>query len=159
MCNIVRQFPEIANTLFILLLIVTFYAWIGNAAFYGSREGIAHFSSLVEGMYTLWTCVTTSNYPDVMMLGYNENRVITLYFISFMIIAFYFVMNVILASVVNSYNSSEESFEEKKAEDIKRNMNDAYELLDHDGQGWIGRKVIMEVFRILNEECPEIRYV
>ena len=76
-----------------------------------------------------------------------------------MVIAFYFVMNVILASVVNSYNNSEQSYEDKKAADIKRNMNDAYELLDQDNQGWVGKKIIMEIFRILNEECPEIRYV
>lgn len=76
-----------------------------------------------------------------------------------MVIAFYFVMNVILASVVNSYNSSETTYEEEKAKDIKKNLNDAYELLDQDNHGWIGKKSIMEIFHILNEECPEIRHI
>lgn len=51
---------------------------------------------------TLWICVTTANYPDVMMPSYNESRLTALYFISFMVISFFYLMNLILAVTVNS---------------------------------------------------------
>lgn len=51
---------------------------------------------------TLWICVTTANYPDVMMSSYNKNRVTALYFISFMVISFFYLMNLVLAVTVNS---------------------------------------------------------
>ena len=35
--------------------------------FVDSDEGDLHFPSLVEGLWTLWICVTTANYPDVMV--------------------------------------------------------------------------------------------
>ena len=34
---------------------------------------------------TLWICVTTANYPDVMMPGYNEHRLVAVFFVSFMV--------------------------------------------------------------------------
>ena len=51
---------------------------------------------------TLWICVTTANYPDVMMPSYNENRLMALYFISFMVISFFYLINLVLAVTVNS---------------------------------------------------------
>jgi hypothetical protein len=51
---------------------------------------------------TLWICVTTANFPDVMMPSYNESRLTALYFISFMVISFFYLMNLILAVTVNS---------------------------------------------------------
>jgi len=50
--------------------------------------------------------MTTVVYPDVMMAGYNENRYTAIYFVSFMILTFFFFQNVILGSICNIYNSS-----------------------------------------------------
>ena len=38
-------------------------------------------------------CVTTANYPDVMMTAYNNDSITWIYFVSFMIISFFFLMN------------------------------------------------------------------
>ena len=148
--------PAIGNLLFLLFLIVTFYAWAGNTMLFGTKEGTTYFPTLVEGMYTLFICVTTSNYPDVMMFEYNRNRAVNIYFISFMVIAFYFVMNVILSSVVNSYTNSESEHEENRMEKVKSKMQKAFKLLDPDGVGSIGRMEVMAAFRVLNDDCPEV---
>ena len=138
---------------------ISFYAWIGNALFFGSEEGLTYFSSLVESMYTLWICVTTANYPDVMMLAYNRNRISNIFFISFMVIAYYLLMNVVLATVVNSYNNSNIEYQKKRLESVNTKMMNAYSLLDPHGVGWIEKEDVMAVFTVLNEDCPEVRYV
>ena len=57
-----------------LAIVILFYAWFGVVIFYDSPQGVEAFPSLAEGMWTLWICVTTANYPDVMMPSYNEHR-------------------------------------------------------------------------------------
>jgi Ion transport protein len=85
-----------------LAIVVSFYAWFGVVLFYGTEQGYENFPNLVEGIWTLWICITTANYPDVMMPSYNDNRLSGIFFVSFMIISFFYLMNLILAGVVNT---------------------------------------------------------
>ena len=99
--------------------------------FVDTDEGNQLFPSLVEGLWTLWICVTTANYPDVMMPGYNDNRWVALYFVSFMVITFFFLMNVVLAAVVNEYDSNVQERRTRNAEFARTSLQKAYALLTH----------------------------
>mmetsp|Transcript_61551 Transcript_61551/g.181897 ORF Transcript_61551/g.181897 Transcript_61551/m.181897 type:complete len:558 (-) Transcript_61551:117-1790(-) len=151
--------PELVSVLFLLLIVILFYAWIGVVAFFELEEGYASFSNLIEAMWTLWMCTTTVNYPDVIMPAYNKSRVTALYFISFMIITFFFMMNVILALVVNSYNNEVDARRQQIKNISKDNLKMAFKLMDIDEQGWIDREAIMTIFLVLNEDCPEISHI
>jgi two pore calcium channel protein len=110
-------------------------------------------------MWTLWIMVTTANYPDVMMPAYNEIPLASLYFISFMMISFFFIMGVVLASIVNSYQNDDDMRKAKIKELRQKNLLQAFQLLDKNEEGWVDRETIMSVFLVLNEDCPEIRYI
>lgn len=86
-----------------LAIVIVFYAWFGVVLFYGTKQGDETFPNLIEGIWTLWICITTANYPDVMMPSYSANRLSGIFFVSFMVISFFYLMNLILAAVVNSY--------------------------------------------------------
>jgi len=49
--------------------------------------------------------LTTANFPDIMLPSYNSNRVNCLFYISFMIIGLYFLLNVLLAIVYDNYKT------------------------------------------------------
>ena len=88
---------------------------------------------------------------------FNENRWVALYFISFMVISFFFLMNVILAGVVNRYDTA---MTQRKGEMIARaneNLRRAFALMDPDGRGFIDRETVMGLFLIFNEDFPEFR--
>jgi two pore calcium channel protein len=123
--------------------------------FYGLSEGKEHFPNIIDAMWTLWICVTTANYPDVMMPAYNENRLTALYFVIFMVITFFFLMNVILASVVNAYDNELDRRKTVRKEMSKKDLQEAFELMQHDGS--IDRETVMALFLILNEDFPEFR--
>ena len=95
--------PRVFSILTLLVLVILFYAWFGVVIFYDSPQGKRDFANLIEGCWTLWQMVTTVNYPDVMMPSYNDNRLAGLYFVSFMILCFFFFMNLILATIFNAY--------------------------------------------------------
>lgn len=59
----VEVIPSVLSVAAVLLMVNVFYALIGVASFSGTREGDEHFSNLIEGMWTLWTSMTTVIYP------------------------------------------------------------------------------------------------
>jgi len=155
--TVMKLLPEVVYAFLLFLIVLTFYAWIGTVAFYDTEEGQLHFSNLVESMWTLWICVTTANYPDVMMAAYNNNRFVNLFFVSFMIVEFYGFMNVILAVVVNFYSRVNDEYEHERQLLTDNKLERAFRILDKNEAGQIGRETVMELFPLLNEDCPDIK--
>lgn len=94
-----------------------------------------------------------------MMPAYNRNRWVALYFVSFMAIAFFFLMNLILAVIVNQYNENATERSKKRRQYSKDCLKKAFKLLDLHGKGWIDRDTVMALFFILNEDFPEFRHI
>ena len=115
------------------------------------------YNPLLTPHRTLWICITTANYPDVMMPAYNENRVVAIYFISFMTLSFFYIMNLILAVAVNAYDESINERKRAREEMTKVLLLEAFTLLDHNNENVVSRKSIMRVMTILNQDIPEIR--
>lgn len=100
--------------------------------------------------------MTTVIYPDVMMAGYNQNRFVALYFVSYMIFVFFFFQNVILGYICNIYNSRhdiKDSELEKAREDYCR---EAFNILTAGDVGYVTRRQLMGIFFILNQEFDDI---
>ena len=157
--TLVSMMPEVANILFLLFLFIAFYAWIGVVAFYGSDEGKQMFPNIVDAMFTLWIATTTANYPDLMMPVYNTNRLSALYFILFMGVTFFFLMNVILASVVNAYDNEIDNRRVERSKQTATSFGEAFQLMDPNDEGTIDRDTVMALFLILNEDFPEFRTI
>lgn len=89
------------------------------------------------------------------MPSFNGNRFSALYFVIFMIITFFFFMNVILASVVNTYDDAMDDRKENRKAKEHAQLSEAFDLMDMDKCGIIDRDTIMTLFRILNKDFPE----
>jgi hypothetical protein len=149
--------PSLISVAVVLFMVIGFYGLIGVAAFYGTKEGELHFSNWVEGIWTLWTSMTTVIYPDVMMAGYNENRWVALYFITFMMFTFFFLLNVILGVVANGYNASNEARDKETKLTRTNYLIRAFDLItSKTGLDHVTYDQLTAVFLVLNEECDEI---
>jgi Ca2+-binding EF-hand superfamily protein len=153
------QLPQVLNICVMLVIYMVFWAFLGTVLFYDTQEGKDHFSSLVESLWTLWICVTTANYPDVMMPAYNENRFAGIYFVVFMVVTFFFFMNLILASIVNAYDDTMNSRRKSQKEAENAKLSEAFELMDKDKTGTVDRATLMTLFKILNKDFPEFRHI
>lgn len=100
--------------------------------------------------------MTTVIYPDVMMAGYNENRYTALYFVSFMILTFFFFQNVILGSICNIYNNSREVCDSEVDQARTDLCLRAFHLLTGGDIDYVSRQQMMGIFLILNDDCDEI---
>lgn len=117
------------------------------------------FPNLMDGIWTLWIATTTANYPDLMMPAYNDNRAVNVYFILYMVVTFFFLMNVILASVVNAYDNELDRRREETTIVNRKKLSQAFELMEEDEAGAIDREIVMALFSILNEDFPELRTI
>ena len=109
-------------------------------------------------VWTLFTSMTTVIYPDVMMAGYNDNRFVALYFISYMILTFFFFQNIILGQICDVYNDTRSAKDTeliKARDDLCRK---AFDLLTSDSEvDYVTKQQLMGLFLILNEDCEEIQ--
>jgi two pore calcium channel protein len=92
-----------------------------------------------------------------MMPIYNENRWAALYFVSFMVVTFFFLMNIILASVVNEYDTAVKNRQKEHVQASTDKLKKAYQLMDSHDTGRIDQETVMALFWILNEDFPEFR--
>jgi len=76
-----------------------------------------------------------------------------------MIISFFFLLNLILAIVVERYNEVVGNQEKSDKEASKECLIKAFELLDADKLGYVDKKTLMSLFCILNDDFPEFRHL
>ena len=152
-----KMIPSLSSVAVVLFMVISFYGLIGVAAFYGTKLGDQHFSNWIEAIWTLWTSMTTVIYPDVMMAGYNENRFVALFFVSFMMITFFFLLNVMLGVVCDGYNNNSDARQAEIEEARSSYITTAFELLTmNNNTNEVTESQMMAVFVILNEDCDEI---
>ena len=79
-------------------------------------EGFIYFRTPSMGLYNMFICLTTANFPDVMLPAYNENRFYCLFFIGYLMFGLYFLQNLILAMIFDNYKKRVYEKEESKVD-------------------------------------------
>ena len=153
-----KMTPHVMKVLFLLGVIVIFYAWFGVVIFKDSKQGRT-FPNLIEGMWTLYISITTANYPDVSMDSYNENRLAAIYWMSFMSISFFYIMNLILAVCTEVYDDSISGRKEERKKLAEELLKEAFFLLEPDEKGDVCRESMIKVMAILNKDIPEVKSI
>ena len=70
-----------------------------------------------------------------MMPAYNENRFVALYFVSWMSLTYFFLLNVILAVIVNAYTENTKSRDDQFDETRKAYIHKAFQIIDKENLG------------------------
>lgn len=86
-----------------IFMYITFFSLILFFEFKYSLEGFNYFLSPHEAIYNMIILMTTANFPDVMLPGYYERRLNSLFFIIYLVFGLYFLQNILLAVVIDIY--------------------------------------------------------
>ena len=76
---------------------------LANTSYYDHKEGEKYFGTIGRSIISLTVLVTTANHPNVMMPIYQYNRFSSLYFIVFVIIGTFVILNVLIATTYNHF--------------------------------------------------------
>jgi hypothetical protein len=90
--------------LFIVVYIL-YFSWMGQRYFSGTKEGVEYFSTFGNSCFNMLVLMTTSNYPDIMLPAYQIYRGDCLYFIIYLVVGLYLLMNLLLAIFYSNFKS------------------------------------------------------
>ncbi|CAG08550.1 unnamed protein product, partial [Tetraodon nigroviridis] len=104
--QIFQSLPPFIDILLLLLFFMVIFAILGFCLF-SSNSSDPYFSTLENSLVSLFVLLTTANFPDVMMPAYSKNRWSCVFFIVYLSIELYFIMNLLLAVVFDTFNDVE----------------------------------------------------
>ncbi|XP_077317387.1 two pore channel protein 1 isoform X4 [Lithobates pipiens] len=104
--QIFQSLPPFIDILLLLLFFMVIFAILGFYLF-SSNPSDPYFSTLENSLVSLFVLLTTANFPDVMMPAYSRNRWSCIFFIVYLSIELYFIMNLLLAVVFDTFNDIE----------------------------------------------------
>ncbi|XP_077995926.1 two pore calcium channel protein 1-like [Glandiceps talaboti] len=106
MRQILQSLPPIVDMLVLLLFFMLIFAVLAFYLFIPDQQNYL-FERFEDCFVHLFILLTTANFPDVMMPAYNTHRSASLFFIVYLVIELYFLMNLLLAVVYETFTGIE----------------------------------------------------
>lgn len=112
--NVMRIVPRLLEVLLLPVCLVLFYGCLGVFLFrdvvfiHDTDEANAFFSTFPDAFWNMFILLTTANNPDVMIPAYTHSRLWSVYFISFLVIGWAFLLNLVLATGEEGEGGGEE---------------------------------------------------
>ena len=127
-----------------IITYVFYFSWMGNRLFSGTIEGVQSFSTLPDAFFYMVVLLTTSNYPDVMMPSYSDSRINSIFFITFLVIGLFLLMNLLLAIFYAKYQERADDSIDKSRETRNKFLYELFITFDREGDGYINKKQTYE---------------
>uniref|UniRef100_A0A673CWH9 Voltage-dependent calcium channel protein TPC1 n=1 Tax=Sphaeramia orbicularis TaxID=375764 RepID=A0A673CWH9_9TELE len=105
--QIFQSLPPFIDILLLLLFFMVIFAILGKSYYFNLQYNKSYFNTLENSLVSLFVLLTTANFPDVMMPAYSKNRWSCVFFIVYLSIELYFIMNLLLAVVFDTFNDVE----------------------------------------------------
>lgn len=106
--QILQSLPPILDMIILLLFFMFIFSILGFYLF-SQIPGDQYFSTIQDSFISLFILLTTANYPDVMLPAYSVSRFYALFFIIYLSLELYFLMNLLLAVVYDTFSNLEKS--------------------------------------------------
>lgn len=159
------NFRELRSTIFILagmlgtylnvlalwLLFLLFSSWVAYVMFEDTQQGKTIFTSYGTTLYQMFVLFTTSNNPDVWIPAYKTSRWYCLFFVLYVLLGVYFVTNLVLAVVYDSFKG-QLAKQVSEMDQMRRSMLEkAFNLIDKDNRGFIDKEQCIQLFEELDK--------
>ncbi|CAL0323640.1 unnamed protein product [Lupinus luteus] len=139
------------NVLALGLLFLLFASWVAYVMFEDTIQGKTVFTSYGTTLYQIFILFTTSNNPDVWVPAYKASRWYCLYFILFVLLGVYFVTNLVLAVVYDSFKS-ELVKQVSETDRMRRTMLEkSFDFLDTNNVRYLNKDQCIRLFEELNK--------
>ncbi|XP_054749500.2 two pore channel protein 1-like [Lytechinus pictus] len=126
--QIIQSSPPIIEMLFLLGYFMLIFSILGFYIFVNVEDDI-YFQTLQDSFVNLFVLMTTANFPDVMMPAYNHNPWSAIFFIVFLVLELYFLINLLLAVVYDTFTGIEKKKFKKLTLHMRKATSKAFRLL------------------------------
>ncbi|KAI3440748.1 uncharacterized protein J3R85_003197 [Psidium guajava] len=139
------------NVLALLLLFLLFSSWVAYVMFEDTKQGKTEFTSYGATLYKMLVLFTTSNNPDVWIPAYKVSRWYSLFFVLYILLGVYFVTNLVLAVVYDSFKTQLVKQVSEMDQMRKTMLGKAFKLIDKNNVGYINKEQCIHLFEELND--------
>ena len=143
---IVHSLKDTLMILATILCYVLFFALVGHYLFRHNFEGTAVFTNLNASYYQLVILLTTANFPDVMLPAYEKHYLYSIFFVVYLVLGLYFLLNILLANVFSMYKTRLESKLEKKTDMRENRVALHFDKFDDGLKGYLEVKEAKKFF-------------
>lgn len=145
------MFGMYLNVLGLSLLFLLFASWLGYVTFEDTLQGKTIFSSYGATLYQMFVLFTTSNNPDVWIPAYKSSRWSCLFFVVYVLLGVYFVTNLILAVVYDSFKAQLAKQVSQMDSMRIRILGKAFSIIDNNKHGSLNKEQCILLFEELNK--------
>ncbi|TMW62135.1 hypothetical protein Poli38472_009628 [Pythium oligandrum] len=154
--SLARVAGRVVDGLLAVVVLIVLYTIGGMMIFEGTLEGATYFANFGQGSLNLMIALTTANFPDVMMPGYDQTRISSLFFISFLTIGLLLMMHLVFASIYQNYRIEVSQraleFARQRQKALKAAFQILYDSESHAGDLPEEKKVTSKAFEALVSE-------
>ena len=151
----VRQFyhdvKDSGTILFSIFLFIACYGIIGFFLFRYKYEGYEYFETIPEATFNMLILITTANFPDVMLPSYNLSYWYMLFFLSYLIIGLYLLMNFLLANVFIKFKMRLDSGKITTLKKTENLLKELFDRFDNGNKGYLNWEETKDFFEVLLE--------
>lgn len=151
MRTLVGVVPDFLNIAALLGLYLLFSSWLAYVLFEDTVQGKSIFTTYTTTLYQMSILFTTSNNPDVWLPAYKSSRFTSLFFILYILFGVYFIMNLILAVVYDSFKGQLAKLLINEEDKRQRVLSAAFRLIDEQGRGYLDVPQCAKLFKELNK--------
>ena len=123
-----------------LLIWAGYFAVFGNFLFSSVMQGIMLFDNFGDSYWAMFVCLTTENFPDVMLLATQDNAAYSIFFIVFILIGCFFLTSVLLAVIFDNFKSRHAMLQQKQVSHRMLYIEQFFDAFDTAGNNWLDVK-------------------
>jgi len=140
------------ETILLCAMHVVIFSLIGKMIFLGTREEKMYFTDIFEAVWNMFILLTTANFPDITIPAYKENRLYCIFFVVYLGIGVFFLMNMVLAVFYYEYRfemaKTAENYNKKRSRQIMK----GFEVLDTGSNNEVSLDVCCQLLAQLRKE-------
>lgn len=103
------------------------------------------YTSLIPRSSVLCCVRSNTISTQIMIAPYEFNRASYIFFLAFILLGTFFLMNLFTAVVYTKYQESEKAYEKDALEKTEEHLTHAFHLLDTDGSGLLSKDEMLAV--------------
>ena len=128
-----RAAKQFYSVVLLLLVLLVYAGWFATVVFPPTTaEGREVMPSVTEAVWQLLILLTTANFPDVIMPAYSSNRCAVLFFLAFVCLGVFLLMNYLLAVVYDACKTQDRLAQAAALDRRRSSLAAAFDLLDWD---------------------------
>ena len=115
---LVRSIPSVGHVIMLMSIVVYIYAIMGFHLFH--THDPEHWGSLAISLLTLFNIITLDGWTNVMDTAMEQHSFAWVYFVSFVVVGTFVVINLFIAIIINSLDDTKRSHLKKGLEPVSR---------------------------------------